>query len=50
MNRPSSSKLPRGICPACGREIALRNHGLLREHRARPTDARPCRGSGKQRV
>jgi hypothetical protein len=24
--------LPRGICPVCGKSVALRKGGLLREH------------------
>ena len=28
-----TSKLPRARCPKCGREVALRKGGELREHR-----------------
>lgn len=41
----SSSSLPRGTCPSCGRNVALRKGGLVREHRA-VDDAAVCRGSG----
>lgn len=46
--------LPRGRCPICGHFVALRNHDLVREHRApgkkgkRP--ARACVGSGKPKA
>ena len=52
------SSLPRGICHVCGRDVALRNHGLIREHALNPqlsvkerADAKEpgryvCRGSG----
>lgn len=28
-----SNRLPRATCPVCDREVALRVHGQLREHR-----------------
>lgn len=40
--------LPRGKCPVCGREVALRKGNLIREHR--PTSRSTihvCPGSGK---
>lgn len=49
--------LPRGKCPRCWSEVALRKGGLVREHRAPRTwnkkthdeskDNGVCRGSGK---
>ncbi len=42
--------LPRGVCPACGRVVALRKNALVREHRALGTAlnryAAVCTGSG----
>jgi hypothetical protein len=38
------SNLPRGICPVCSREVALRVRGELREHRG--VGERKCPGSG----
>ncbi len=49
--------LPRGRCPVCSREVALRNESLVREHNQLPADAARldertrdafgrCRGSG----
>lgn len=50
--------LPRGICPVCGRSVALRKAELVREHtrkisQRQPGWARPymvnvfCNGSGR---
>ena len=39
-------RLPRGICPVCGRDVALRNGGLIREHAAEPGTAAVCAGTG----
>ena len=49
--------LPRGHCPRCGSDVALRKGGLVREHEAPRTwnkkthdwsgSAGVCRGSGK---
>lgn len=42
------SPLPRGVCPVCGRVVALRKGDLVREHR--PAGGLPdtvCPGSGK---
>lgn len=36
---------PRGYCPVCGKAVALRNGGLVREHRPR-SGAPTCQGSG----
>ena len=40
-----SPPLPRGRCPVCGRDVALRKNGIIREHRA-PGETRVCRGAG----
>lgn len=48
--------LPRGTCPVCGGEVALRRDGATREHRDRRVDRfahRPpptCPGSGELSV
>lgn len=46
-------KKPRGICPVCKRDVALRENGELRDHQGRSTrldtPGRPwafCHGSG----
>jgi len=40
--------LPRGICPVCFTDVALRNGGLVREHRYLGGSVMPmCEGSGK---
>ena len=55
------SALPRGLCPACGAQVALRKGGLVREHRVylpqreqRPLEllgrTRVCEGSGRAAV
>jgi len=31
-SRPLPGKLPRGRCPVCGADVALRKGGLVREH------------------
>lgn len=31
-SEPEPGRLPRGVCPECHREVALRRHGELREH------------------
>lgn len=45
-----SNSLPRAICPRCGRDVALRNRGELREHKelppAREPRARICAAAG----
>lgn len=41
--------LPRGICPICGRDVALRKGELVREHRD-PLAEATCRGSGMLRL
>lgn len=52
MSTAIASRLARGTCTECDAEVALRNGGLVREHRPRPSAdsaARPngtCRGSG----
>jgi hypothetical protein len=39
--------LPRGFCPKCAREVALRRGGELREHRRDATTGNPmCVASG----
>lgn len=41
--------LPRGTCPTCGRDVALRKGDLLREHVRDPHSRTPlekCAGSG----
>jgi len=38
--------LPRGRCPACFRDVALRVDGSTRQHRP-PDDRNICRGSGE---
>lgn len=40
------SRLRRGICAVCGREVALRFSGVVREHRPKPSSADVCPGSG----
>lgn len=40
--------LPRGRCPECGAEVALRKGGLVREHRDRSTTRELCSGSGER--
>lgn len=51
--------LPRGTCPACGAEVALRKGGLVREHRelverlmasVDRRKAQVCSGSGQPPV
>jgi hypothetical protein len=50
--------LPRGICPTCYREVALRKGGLVREHLSRRLRrlhslhiyVDPCPGSGQPSV
>jgi hypothetical protein len=51
--RPVSA-LPRGQCPECGADVALRKGGLVREHRGGCQPIRdgylcgaPCPGSGE---
>lgn len=39
-------KLPRGQCPVCRQDVAVRRGGEIREHRAR-SGAAVCKGSGK---
>lgn len=39
--------LPRATCPRCGREVAVRVGGKLREHRAHHYATALCPGSGK---
>jgi len=39
--------LPRGRCPVCIRDVALRKGGLLRQHTMVPSGKRQCRGSGR---
>lgn len=41
--------LPRGTCPECGADVALRKGGQLREHR-RKGKVSMCSGSGKHAV
>lgn len=40
-------KLPRGKCPYCGRRVALRVNGTVREHQDKET-GRKCGGSGQR--
>jgi hypothetical protein len=58
---PLTSSLPRGRCPVCGADVALRRRGLVREHRVylsqleqdpstRLGRTRVCEGSGQQAV
>ena len=43
------ARLPRGICPVCGREVALRYGGRAREHSVPHPQGRAfCLGSGKK--
>ena len=50
--------LPRGVCPECGRDVALRRGGKLREHRFINTVGKRrgkpsgvvCAGSGRRPV
>lgn len=47
------SALPRGACPVCGRDVALRKGGLVREHQAPPRlqhKSLVCLGSGRVAV
>lgn len=37
---------PRALCPRCGREVALRRGGELREHRVTPAESSLCPASG----
>lgn len=39
--------LERGRCPVCGRDVAIRRGGEVREH-VPPSDTRKCKGSGKK--
>lgn len=41
--------LPRGSCPDCGKDVALRRGELVREHedRRRPGSGLKCSGSGQ---
>lgn len=39
--------LPRGKCPVCGKSVALRKEGVLREHQWRGANSGKCEGSGK---
>jgi len=45
--------LPRAECPVCGKQVAVRKHGELREHYVywpqaeRDTSGRVCDGSGR---
>lgn len=45
-----STRLPRATCPSCGRDVALRRGGELREHVRDPNDELApgvkCPGSG----
>lgn len=44
------SPLPRGACPVCGRDVALRKGGLVRYHQAPPRlqhQSLVCVGSGR---
>lgn len=41
------TRLPRAICPVCGRGVALRRGGQLREHPAVQGARGLCPGSGK---
>ena len=38
--------LPRGVCPVCLSDVALRKRGRVREHRRRPVMDTTCAGSG----
>lgn len=40
-------KQPRGTCPVCGRDVALKTGGVLREHSSRAERGDVCEGSGK---
>lgn len=46
------SALPRGTCPVCGKSVALRVNGLLREHYVyRPQrEQEPAKPMGRVRV
>lgn len=46
------ASLPRGSCPACGADVALRKGELVREHpdRRQPYPAPTCEGSGRLNV
>lgn len=40
-------KAPRGVCPVCAKDVALRRGGLIREHSAPDANkATVCPGSG----
>jgi len=41
------SKLRRGTCPACNRDVAIRKGGLCREHRDAQMIEHTCPGSGR---
>lgn len=41
------TSLPRAACRVCGREVAVRVNGKLREHRAHHYATVLCPGSGK---
>lgn len=41
-----SNRLPRGRCPECGRDVALRRGGELREHTVRGRGTPMCAASG----
>lgn len=44
-------RLPRETCPRCGREVAIRKNGELREHRpVVRVDGRLCEASGWTRA
>lgn len=43
------AELPRGRCPECGQQVALRKDGVTREHRARHGGP-VCKGSGKMAI
>jgi hypothetical protein len=39
--------LSRGFCPVCGRQVALRKRGLVREHRSYGSVGPVCIGAGR---
>lgn len=45
-------QLPRGTCPDCGKECALRFPGVVRVHQTGwgQSDSPPCKGSGKHPI
>lgn len=52
---PESRPLPRGRCPECGTDVALRKDDLVREHRPparlqHRLGAGVCPGSGQKAV